>query len=548
MTATPSEAKAAKEEPTLRRAVTPWGSFSWGYSDVGADIFVGLGLVLGAAAGASNVAFLFAGLVYVCIGLAYTELAAAYPVAGGGQYFVFRGLGDIFGFIAGWAVLLDFTIDIVLFAWSCIDYLSKLIPILSSTVHPWTHFIIVLIVICGLAVLNVIGVRESTAFNEIISGLDVLSETLILFFGFLFAFDPALLVHTMTVSWPSPFQLMNGVSLAIISFVGLESISQAAQETQRPASVIPRTSIALILTILIFALAYSNLALGMVPWHPLPLDAHGHQQALWHYLGNEDNNGAAVAVLASLVPYYGLLAAFYVPLLGAILLLISSNSGVFGSSRIAYAMSGTHLLPSVFQRVHPRFRTPAVSIISFCGVAIIELTFAAMPSLDGGVKHLYAKLFHGEDGITFLGDLYAFGAAASYSMVFIALAALRLKDPESPRRFKMPFNIPMTYRGTKVEFPVLAVVGFFGIASILVFTMITHEIGRIAGPSWLIFGVIGYLIYRKRKGLPVFGSQKQDWRKQQVKILQDAGELDMMDEYIANLKALDARTAKAAAG
>ena len=62
---------------------------------------------------------------------------------------------------------------------------------------------------------------------------------------------------------------MLGTSLAIISFVGLESISQAAQETQRPASVIPRTSIALILTILIFALAYSNLALGLHPWHPI---------------------------------------------------------------------------------------------------------------------------------------------------------------------------------------------------------------------------------------------------------------------------------------
>jgi len=84
-------------EPELRRSVTPWGSFSWGYSDVGADIFVGLGLVLAWAAGASNVAFLFAGVVYVCIGLAYTELAATYPVAGGGQYFVMRGLGDIFG-------------------------------------------------------------------------------------------------------------------------------------------------------------------------------------------------------------------------------------------------------------------------------------------------------------------------------------------------------------------------------------------------------------------------------------------------------------------
>ena len=538
-----ASAAVAAEEPSLRRAVTPWGSFSWGYSDVGADSFVGLGLVLGAAAGASNIAFLFAGLVYVCIGLAYTELAAAYPVAGGGQYFVFRGLGDIFGFIAGWAVLLDFTIDIVLFAWSCIDYLSKLIPILSFTAHPWVHFIVVLSVIAGLAVLNIIGVRESSAFNELVSGMDIVSETSILFFGFLFAFQPQLLVHTMQTAWPTPFNLMNGVSLAIISFVGLESISQAAQETQRPASVIPRTSISLILTILIFALAYSNLALGMQPWHPLPLDAHGHAQQLWHYLGNEENNGAAVAVLASYVPYFGALAALYVPVLGAILLLISSNSGVFGSSRIAYAMSGTQLLPSAFQRVHKKYRTPAVSISVFCGVAIVELVFAALPSLSPAVHEIYARLFRGEDGITFLGDLYAFGAAASYSFVFIALISLRFNDSASPRRFKMPFNIPMTYKGNRVEFPVVAVIGFLGIMSILVFTMITHEIGRIAGPSWIILGTIGYLLYRRRKRLPVFRSQPHDWRKAQVNILQSAGELEMMDEYLANIRKMDERRA-----
>jgi len=531
------------EEPSLRRSVTPWGSFAWGYSDVGADIFVGLGLVLGAAAGASNVAFLFAGIVYVCIGLAYTELAAAYPVAGGGQYFVFRGLGDIFGFIAGWAVLLDFTIDIVLFAWSCIDYLSKLIPVLSFVTHPWVHFCVVLTVIGGLAALNIIGVRESSAFNEVVSGLDVVSETAILFFGFLFAFDPELLVHTMQIAWPSTFGLMNGVSLAIISFVGLESISQAAQETQRPASVIPRSSIGLILTILIFALAYSNLALGMHPWHALPKDALGHTQPLWQYLGNQDNNGAAVAVLASYVPYFGALAAFYVPVLGAILLLISSNSGVFGSSRIAYAMSGAQLLPSLFQRVHPRFRTPVVSIAAFCGVGVVELVFASLPSLSPAVKSVYAHFFRGENGITFLGDLYAFGAAASYSFVFIALIALRLNDSQSPRKFKMPFNVPFTYRGNRVEFPIVAVIGFLGIASILAFTMITHAIGRIAGPTWIVCGIVGYMFYRRYKQLPVLRSQPHDWRKAQTNILRAAGELELMDEYLTNVTRMDERAA-----
>ena len=527
---------AAKAKPTLRRSVTPWGSFSWGYSDVGADIFVGLGLVLGAAGGASNIAFLFAGIVYVCIGLAYTELAATYPVAGGGQYFVMRGLGDIFGFIAGWAVLLDFTIDITLFAWSCIDYLGQLLPVLVLQLHPWVHFGAVLALIVGLCTLNVIGVRESTTFNGIVSALDVISETSILFFGFLFAFNPELLMHTMVVYWPSTDHLLLGVSFAIISFVGLESISQAAQETQRPASVIPRTSIGLILTILIYALAYANLALGMTPAHPIPLDAHGHTQQFFQYLGNDVNNGKAVAVLAANVPYFGTIAGIYVPVLGAILLLISSNSGVFGASRIAYAMSRSRLLPSVFERVSRRFRTPAVATITFCAIAVVVLIFAALPSLDPGMQALYQHAFRGEAGIVVLGDLYAFGAATSYSFVFIALIALRLNDPLSPRKFRIPLNIPFTYRGERVQFPIVGVIGFLGIFSILIDTLITHEIGRVAGPTWIIVGFIGYLFYRKHKGLPMFRSRPQDWEAQQVQILKDAGELEGMDELIEKLR------------
>jgi basic amino acid/polyamine antiporter, APA family len=533
-----------KHRPELRRSVTPWGSFSWGYSDVGADIFVGLGLVLGAAFGASNIAFLFAGIVYVCIGLAYTELAATYPVAGGGQYFVMRGLGDIFGFIAGWAVLLDFTIDVTLFAWTSVDYTSQLIPALTASTHPWLHFIVTFALIAGLCLLNLVGVRESTSFNGIVSALDVLSETLILCLGFLFAFRPDLLVHNMQMNWPSPYQLMLGTSLAIISFVGLESISQAAQETQRPASIIPRTSIALILTILIFALAYSNLAIGLHPWHPI-FDAHGHPVQFWQiFPNNSDNQGKAVALLAAQIPYYGALAALYVPVLGAVLLLISSNSGVFGSSRIAYAMSSSNLLPSIFQHVNARFRTPVISIVAFCSVAVIELIFAAIPSLDPGVAGIYAHFFRGESGLDFLADLYAFGAATSYSFVFLALIALRMTDPLSPRKFRIPFNIPMRFRGERVYFPVIAVIGFLGIFAILLFTLRTHPLGRIFGPSWLVVGLVLYLVYRNHRKLPLLGSQKRDWRRSQVDILRSAGELELMDEYIANVKASDARRAK----
>ena len=160
---------------------------------------------------------------------------------------------------------------------------------------------------------------------------------------------------------------------------------------------------------------------------------------------------------------------------------------------------------------------------------------------------LYARFFRNESGLEFLADLYAFGAATSYSFVFLALIALRLYDPLSPRKFKIPFNFPVRVRGERAEFPIIAIFGFIGIVSILIFTLFTHPIGRIAGPTLVDFGHVGYAVYRRHRGLPLFGSQKRDWRKEQVEILRDAGELELMDEYVAAVKASNERRAGASA-
>src|SRR5579864_3644344 len=119
----------------LRRDVTVWGSYMWGYADVGADIYTALGIVAVAAQGLTPLAFLMAGLVYAMVGLCYAELASAYPVAGGGQYFTLRGLGDIYGFIAGSALLLDYTIDIALFTVISMGYFNFFLPFLTFGHH-----------------------------------------------------------------------------------------------------------------------------------------------------------------------------------------------------------------------------------------------------------------------------------------------------------------------------------------------------------------------------------------------------------------------------
>jgi APA family basic amino acid/polyamine antiporter len=494
----------------LRRDVTVWGSYMWGYADVGADIYAALGLVIAATQGGAVAAFALAGLVYIMIGLAYTELAAAYPVAGGGQYFALRGLGDFWGFVAGSALLLDYTIDIALFTVASAGYVNFFFPSLRTITVSFGPFHEVAIVWCIEAVvmtlfliwLNIRGMRESSMMNEILGAIDIISESSIIIFGFLFVWNPDLLASQwqwQVQHWEWK-QFMYGSSLAIISFVGLESISQAAQETRRPATIVPRTSISLIFTVFIFAISFSTLALGIVPWKA--------------FVGHE---GDPIAMLVNKIPYIGMVAGPFTAMLGATILFISANSGVMSASRLAFSMSHFHFISPWFEMVHPKYHTPGRTIIIFSGIGIIQTVLAF--------------LFGQDTAMEILGNMYAFGATLGYSLVFIALIRLRFIDPYTPRPYKMPFNLRIHYREREVDVPILGFIGTGGVLFVLAEVVITHDIGRIAGPSWVFLCFLYYVWYRKKLKLPVFKTIKRDWETEQRAVLLSAEEFELLEHY-----------------
>ncbi len=507
----------------LRRDVTVWGSFMWGYADVGADIYAALGLVIAATQGGAVAAFALAGIVYIMIGLAYTELAAAYPVAGGGQYFSLRGLGDFWGFVAGSALLLDYTIDIALFAVASAGYINFFFPHLPAITIDLGPFHDVAIFWCLEAVmivvfligLNVRGMRESSLVNEFLGAVDILSESSIIIFGFLFAWKPELLASQW--QWKLQHwdwnQFMYGSSLAIISFVGLESISQAAQETRRPATIVPRTSIGLIFTVFIFAISFSTLSLGILPWNA--------------FVGRE---GDPVAMLVNHIPYIGFIAGPFVALLGATILLISANSGVMSASRLTFSMSLFHFITPWFDAVHPKYHTPHRTIIIFSGIGILQI--------------LIAFLFGKNAAMGILGNMYAFGATLGYSLVFISLIRLRFTDPYSPRPYKMPFNLKIYFRERKVDLPLLGFIGTAGVLFVLTEVVITHTIGRIAGPLWVLLCFTYYVWYRKRVKLPVFKTIPRNWEEDQKAVLQSAEEFDLLEHYRLALAERDKKIKK----
>lgn len=504
---------ASAEAPErLRRDVTVWGSFMWGYADVGADIYTALGLVAGAAMGATPLAFAAAGIVYLLVGLAYTELASTYPVAGGGQYFTLRGLGDFWGFICGAALLLDYTIDISLFAVSSSGYFNFFLPALGvhisqfvvsfGPIHGMNVLWLVetLAIIGFLIVINYVGVRVSSRLNEVLGVLAIAGQVAIILFGFVFAWDPNLVLSQIRLQFPSMHNFMYGSSLAIISFVGLESISQVSQETRRPATIVPRTSIALVLNVLIFAIGFSVLGMGLLPW-----------QVLGQHVGDP------IAIIAEKIPIIGAVAAPMTAVLGGLIVLISSNSGVMSASRLTYSMSTFGLLPEWFSAVHPKYHTPHRTILVFSGVAVLEAILAFMTS----------------GAMNTLANMYAFGATAGYLLVFISLIVLRFKDPYTPRPYRMPLNVSLKRPGQRrpVHFPILAVAGFLGVGTILFEVILTHAIGRIAGPAWIIVMLVLYLIYRRTRGYPTTGNLPRDWEAAQRRVLREAEEYELLEEY-----------------
>jgi APA family basic amino acid/polyamine antiporter len=223
--------------------------------------------------------------------------------------------------------------------------------------------------------------------------------------------------------------------------------------------------------------------------------------------------------LAQNLPIIGPFMAPTIAILGTTLLLISSNSGVYGSSRIVYSMARNDLMPKFFTFVHPVYRTPLVALVIFCVVAIGELIASGLTS----------------NALQSLAEMYAFSAAVNYLLVFIALLRLRFTDPDTPRTFRVPWNIPVRRPDQVYEVPLVGVLGLLSLVAVLAMVILTNPIGRVGGPIWLVLGLIFYFFYRRHRGLPTLASLPRDWTAEQLEVYEESGETGLAEEYRAAL-------------
>ncbi|MCL7382885.1 MAG: APC family permease [Thaumarchaeota archaeon] len=474
------------EEVSLKREVGWFGSFSLGYADVGADIFIALGLIALYAAGATPIVFLVTAFIYISIGLVYAELAPTYPYAGGVQVYAMKGFNDLVGFTAGWALILDYTIDISLFALAAAGYFSYLLPQFASLLALMglpPLGVISVIFIGTLILINYLGIKYSVEVSMGLVILGLIIQGFVLIPGFLLVFDFSKLLEQLQIlgspkiqsevayvaSVPINIQnLLYSLTLAMASFVGIESIAQAAEETRHPARHIPKAAKLSIIAVLISVMGFSILSIGSVGWEKISGELE-----------------YSIAGLVRTYPIIGGFGAKLVALAGFILCYASSNTGVVGVSRLVASMGRYKLLPRWFYKIHPRFKTPTRTIVLFGLIGLLLASFGNIP---------------------FVAELYIFGALVSYLILMLAFIKLRNLREEVYRPWIVPGEVSLKIGGGTFKIPIVGVIGFIGVASLLILTLLFHAKGRVLGLLWLTTGVVMYMVYRRRIGLKAASS------------------------------------------
>jgi len=469
----------------LRRSVGVGGLFATAYGNVGSSIYYALGLVAAYALGLTPVVFMLAGGLFALTAKTYAEGASMFPEAGGSSSFARHAFNELVSFIAGWALSLDYILTIAISAFFVPHYLGAFWPALT---HPPGDVIGGLIVIATLAWLNIRGLGESANLNLILAVLDLATQVLIISIGAVLVLNPSLLVHQVDLgSTPTYSHLIFALSLAMLAYTGIETVSNMAEEAVDPGRDVPRAVNYILIAVLGVYAGMTVVALSALPvlghgTHAytllgLPPSEHGYQND--PVLGIISHLGLATGATHVLRYYVGVLAAT--------ILFIATNAGLIGISRLSWSLAEHRQLPSIFSRLHPRHRTPWFTIVVFS-------VFAGILVIPGKTD--------------FLGNLYSYGAMLSFTTAHAAVIALRIKDPGRERPYRIGVNIRI--RGAAI--PISAVIGGIGTFAAWVSVLALHVDARYVGTAWMVVGLVGYLIYRRSQGLDLTSHHKIERR------------------------------------
>lgn len=453
----------------LRRVLGTSELFAAGYGNVGSSIYYALGVVALVAVGATPIALFVAGLFFICTALTYAEGAAMFPEAGGSASFARHGFNDLISFIAGWALMLSYIVTIAISAYTMSPYLGYFWDPLKDSPVVCTLFAMGIVVF--LLIINIFGAKESGILNVAAAIISLLTQLSLIILGFALIFSLPVLIDNMfgNGNWPGVANLIFGIALASIAYTGVETISQLSEETRLPQGRVPQ---ALIYMMIVVVVVFSCIPI-------IALSAMSPQVLIANWARDP------VAGIASSLPFPWLRNLFepMVGILAAAILLIATNAGLMGISRLSFSMGKHDQLPSILTRIHSRFRTPYVSLILFTVTAAVIL-----------IPGMFTPEFFLD-----LGALYTFGSLLAFLLAHAAILSLRYKRPGDPRPFRIKGNIRIVGR----DFPVTTILGLLATIGVWTVVLVQQPYARNVGFAWMAIGLVGYALYRRRETLSV---------------------------------------------
>jgi basic amino acid/polyamine antiporter, APA family len=486
-----SVAQVQRETETseLKRSLGPWNLVFLGIGCIiGAGIFVRTGNAAALHAGpAVLLSFVIAGIVCAFAGLCYAELSSTLPVSGSAYTYSYTTIGEFAAWVMGTLLLLEYGLaaSVVAVGWSgyVVSLLGDMgINIPATLTGPMgypkeladgttvtTVFNLPAFLVCAvLAILLVIGVSESAKVNNVIVAVKVTVLTAFILVGGAIVLAN---LNQFTPNW-QPFipentgrdgefgwsGIIRAASIVFFAYIGFEAVSTAGQEAKNPAKDMPFGIIGSLIACTIIYILVSIVLTMIVPYNSLnvpdpvavAVDAFGPQ---WAWFASTIKVGAIIGLTS------------------VILVLM------YAQTRIFYTMARDGLLPKVFAKVHPTFRTPWINTL-LVGLAVATAA--------------------GFFDINFLGDATSVGTLAAFAIVCLTVIWLRRTHPEIPRGYKVPL------------YPIVPALGI--LSCVWLITSVPPNV--LTFFAWYVLGgVVLYFVYgmhnsQLAKGAPVVADEE----------------------------------------
>ena len=445
----------------LRRGVGSPALFAIVQGFLAASLYFGLGLVVENALALTWIVFVGAMLFYALLVLSYVEGASLHQERGGVTVLARYAFNELWSFVAGWAILLDYLILIALTAYTTTDYAAVF---WGELTHGVPQYLLSAGIIVGVAVLNLRGVGsrryERTAIIVI---ADLALQLLIVVLGLALLFDPDVLVHPIAYGGaPSVDGTLFAFTLAIAAFSGLDASSGLAGEV-----AISRRGLRRLISVRVPSAVIPYIGLALVASSVLPrTDGRWVEAPVLGLVSAFDE-----AWLREPLRYAVAVSAFA-------LLVVACNAAMLGLSRLGYSLALNRQIPSSIGRLHPTYNTPVVVI----GLGTVLALALVVPA-----------------DLELLAAIYAFGATLAFVLVHLSVIRLRFREPDRDRPYKMPFNVRLG-RG---ELPLTATIGAVAAAVAFASVLVFHDAARIVGPGWMAIGLALYVGYRTAEGKPI---------------------------------------------